>query len=89
MPTQLQQDMVALQDQVIKENYYVDLYQRALKAYNMTQEDIKNFAYNDAKIVDMTNSFWFELPESPAVRRDPFWALCNIAEHCFDDEVDE
>lgn len=89
MSTQIQQDAIKLQEQVFSEDYYIHLYTHALKTYGMTTEGVTAGEYEDAKIVNMANSFWFTLPDSMAIRRQPFYLLCDIAEHCFDGPDEE
>lgn len=89
MPTQIQQDMINLQEQILDNKYYDRLYARCLKEHDMSNESIKAAEHTDHEIVSMANTFWFELPDSPSIRTSEFFALCSIAEHCFDGGEDQ
>ena len=45
-----------------------------------------------SEIVSYWNSFWFALPDSGNIRRDPFFQICDIAENIsnpefFDEDI--
>lgn len=89
MPTEIQRNAQELQCAIIDNDYYVKLYSAALKRHGMTADGVDEAEFTDAKLVDMANTFWFALPDSPSIRREPFFQLCNIAEHCFDGPEDD
>lgn len=82
--TNLQQQMKDLQEQIIRTDYYVDLYHNCLYAASVCPELVKLGHLENDKIVELANDFWIALPDDPAIRRAPFFLLCDIAEHCFD-----
>ena len=82
--TQIQRDMAELQTQILDEGYYVGYYARALRKHGMTVDSIRESEVGDKQIVNMANTFWFNLPDGPEIRTPEFFALCKIAEHCFD-----
>jgi len=86
---QLQQDTAEVQKAIFEQQYYVQLYNSVLTRAGMTAGGVEAGEYSDSKLVNMANDFWFALPDSPAIRRAPFFQLCNIAEHCFDEPDEE
>lgn len=82
--TTLKEQMQELQKRVLAEDYYSLLYAVTLAKHDMMPVGVIMGQYSDAKIIDMCNDFWLDLPDSPEVRTGPFWLLCDIAEHCFD-----
>lgn len=98
--TKFQLQMKQLQMQVIDDCYYENIYNSCLKKHEMSRIGVRDYSYSDAKIVDLANDFWLDLPDSIAIRTGPFWLLCElceaspsdiassdaIAEHCFDEE---
>lgn len=81
----LQQMLKELQHQVHWDSYYVDIFNLNMAKHQITTVGIVNGFYSDAKIIDFANDFWLDLPDDPVIRTGPFWLLCDIAEHCFDD----
>ena len=88
MTTQIQRDMTELQTQILDNGYYVGYYARALRKHGMTVESIREAEHPDKQLVEMANTFWFDLPDGPEIRTEEFFALCKIAEHCFDGPED-
>lgn len=84
--TNIQQAMIDLQQQIMDNDYYVELYDLSLIGNQMHFDGITEEEYSDDQIINLCNDFWLALPDSPSIRRQPFFALCDIAEHCFDDE---
>ena len=89
MSTEIQKQAMELQDAVYKQKYYIPLYEKALGKHGMSVASIDQAEFTDKQLVSMANTFWFALPDSPVIRQDPFFMLCRIAEHCFDDEAPE
>ena len=81
--TTLQQQIISLQQQILREDYYTLLYSKTLAKHDMMPIGICHVEYSDAKIIDMCNDFWLDLPDTPEIRREPFFLLCDIAEHVF------
>jgi hypothetical protein len=50
----------------------------------MSVESIEQMEYDDRVLIEVCNDFWFALPDTNAVRREPFFALCDLAEQIFD-----
>lgn len=84
--TKLQQQMNELVKAIYAQDYYIDLFVLNMNKHSMGVCGCAEFEYSDAKIIDFANDFWLDLPDDPAIRTGPFWLLCDIAEHCFDDE---
>lgn len=82
-PTPIQQQARALQGRIYSEQYYVKLWEASLALLFMTPDALVTFFYTDAELIDLCNEFWSALPDSPVIRRGPFWDLCNIAENIF------
>mgnify|MGYP000712854613 CR=1 FL=1 len=62
--------------QIYTHDYYVDVFQKCAsfnteKVYNYTDEE---------RICSFWNNFWFALPDTNAIRRDPFFLICDLAE---------
>lgn len=85
MITPIQQQMKHLQEQIINTDYYADLYHNCLYAASVYPDMVKLGHLDDSKIVEIANDFWLALPDSAAIRRAPFFLLCDIAEHCFEE----
>jgi len=84
MTTPIQRQAMELQDAIFAEVYYERIYLAALGKHNMSTASIDQSEFTDEQLVSMANTFWFALPDSPSIRREPFFQLCSIAEHCFD-----
>lgn len=82
--SQIQQDAIKLQEEIFEKQYFVQLYLQALGKHNMSTASIDQSEFTDEQIIDMANTFWELLPDSPTIRREPFYLLCDIAEHLFD-----
>lgn len=87
--TPIQQAMIDLQQQIYDSDYFLDTYDRVVKQNNMFQLWIGKGSYPDDTIIMFCNNFWLALPDSPSIRRQPFFALCDIAEKCFDEGEEE
>ncbi|WP_407306968.1 hypothetical protein [Acinetobacter sp.] len=70
--------------EVNEQHYYPQLFAEILVAHDMGPDGIASESYEDKKIIHMCHDFWEALPDSPSIRREPFFALCNIAERIFD-----
>lgn len=81
----ISEKVIKLQGQIFEKGYYKDEYLGSLARYNMTTASIEQQTHSDKDLIEMVNHFWLELPESREVRRDPFWLVCDIAEHIFDE----
>lgn len=89
MTTDIQRKAIDLQQAVFDNDYFKHLYLASLGKHNMSTASIDQSEFSDSEIVSMANTFWFALPDSHACRREPFWQLCDIAEHCFDGEPED
>ena len=81
MTTTVQEQMKQLVDAIAMEQYFVPLFKATMSGHGMTIDGVKAEEYSDSKIVDMVNDFWFELPDSPTIRRIPFGLVCDIAQN--------
>lgn len=82
--TEIQQKFKDVIAAVYKEKYFVVEFEAALADHKMTVANANDCEYTDNQIVNMCNDFWEGLPDSPAIRRPPFFQLCDIAENIFD-----
>lgn len=80
--------MLAVQFAVFANDYYTSIYLSALGKHGMSVDSVKAGRHSDAEIVRVANTFWEWLPDTSAIRREPFFALCDIAEHVFDELED-
>jgi hypothetical protein len=69
-----------LQSQIYSTQYYVELYQDALRKNVMSNQGVEQHAYESDALSEMLNDFWFSLPDSPAIRTGPFFLLCDLCE---------
>lgn len=69
-----------LQKQIYTDEYYVHLYQNALREHKMTNTGIEKHEYSQTALNNMLNDFWFSLPDSQAIRTGPFFFLCDLCE---------
>jgi hypothetical protein len=82
----LKTEMAKLQHQIFENDYYLEVYHESLEAYKVTDEMIANHSVDEHTIVSICNRMWMDLPDCRAIRREPFFKLCDIAEHVFDDD---
>jgi hypothetical protein len=74
------QSVAALQAQIYSDQYYVELYQDALRSNSLSSEGVERGAYTSGVLSEMLNDFWFSLPDSPVIRTGPFSLLCDLCE---------
>lgn len=65
---------------VYAHDYYVDLF-KSTREFYIQREMKMNTPY-------FWNDFWIALPDNAAIRRAPFWDICNLAEQIYDTERD-
>lgn len=85
-PQTIEARVVALQNHIFKSKYYLDLWCTALIKSNMSVETINQHEHTARELVLLCNDFWESLPDTPAIRRAPFFELCDIAENIFDSD---
>lgn len=85
MNTDLQNQMASLQKSILDEDYYSARYIHVVANQKMTVEGIANKEYTDPQLITLAHYFWEALPDSPQIRRGPFFQLCDIAERIFDE----
>jgi len=61
---------------VYAHDYYVDIF-KTVRQYYIDRNMKMNTPY-------FWNDFWIELPDIAAIRRAPFWDICNLAEQIYD-----
>lgn len=81
MTTEIQTKVIKLQRMIIDEQYYVQLWRGLLVARNISETMIGY--HSDHELILLCQAMWEALPDSPDIRRHPFFQLCNIAEHIF------
>lgn len=74
---------IALHNRIFETDYYVDLYAVILAENEMSTVNFSTEDYSDAELITMWNDFWAALPEDKAIRREPFFELCNLAEEIY------
>lgn len=67
-------------EQIIEENYYDSAFVDLI--YDNGFTDVHSFyECTDAAIIDeIYSKFWWSLPDHRIIRRDPFFAICDIIE---------
>lgn len=68
----------ALVDKVFAYDYYVHIFQKLDLEYIDQKKD--------QQTAEFWNDFWIYLPDHPAIRREPFFDICDIAERIYDVE---
>lgn len=63
--------------QIYSKDYYVEVFQKCA-SYNT--EKVYNYT-DETQITSFWNKFWFSLPDSKSIRRDPFFLICDLAEY--------
>lgn len=71
----IKQRSLEIQKQIYDNRYYTSIYNNLLMKSYMHFETA-----SDADIISFWNDFWFELPDSPAIHRVPFYDICDICE---------
>jgi hypothetical protein len=74
---------IALEVQIFELDYYTSLYETVLGDRQLS-------LLTDAEISLVMNQFWGDLPDNAAIRRRPFFDLCDLCveleEEYYDDE---
>lgn len=81
----LQNRVAALQKRIFDEDYYTELWLRALNEHGSSTLTIDQGEHSDKELIELANTFWWCLPDSPVIRRGPFFELCDVAELCYSD----
>ena len=84
--TSIQQRSKDLSMKIFTRAYYVHLYLEVLTKSGIQPSAIEKCELDDQKLIKMWNAFWLKLPDSPQIRRDPFFDLCDICEEIFADQ---
>jgi len=83
---------VSVIDKVFMKDYYVSIFSRVLESKNMSLEQLVDMNDPEA-ICTFWNVFWFALPDSMNIRREPFFEICDLAEGSYlipeDDYIEE
>jgi hypothetical protein len=63
-------------NQIYNQDYYVPTFEKCAsfdvdKVYNYTNEEL---------ICSFWSDFWYHLPDTPNIRRTPFFLVCDLAE---------
>lgn len=80
----LQQKHQECVNAVYANDYYLKIFAKVLESRGYTQESVMNIDGWDIPL--FWNDFWFELPDSPAIHRSPFYDICDLCEEEIDDE---
>lgn len=81
----IREQSATVANEILKSQYFVPLFQQALYVHKMTIESVIDQQEDDASLIEMWNTFWFALPDSGSIRRGPFFVVCELAEHVFDE----
>lgn len=82
--TDIKHAAMKVQDAIYKEEFYIRLYEATLAKHNMSVASIDQSEFSDKQLILMMNDFWEALPDSPVIRRAPFFALCDICEEIYE-----
>jgi len=85
--TSIQEKSRDLLTKIYSEDYYLSQFNVTLKRSGLTSEMVKNAELSDGILVSLWNTFWFALPDTSEIHRDPFFDLCDLAESGYDDDV--
>lgn len=61
-------------------DYYRDVLAKSVTDHGMTMAGIASHQYSSEALAAMLNTFWSRLPDSPSIRRHPFFDLCDLCE---------
>lgn len=78
-PTEYREKTRVLINKIHAYDYYVKLWNGTLNG--VSEEAFLN--QNVETICNQLNDFWFALPDNGAIRREPFFLLCELAEFEF------
>ena len=81
MTTAYQIRSAAVQVQVISTDFYTSTYHACLKQQGMTQVDVEKMLYSNAKLNALWEEFWWKLPDTKVIRREPFFMICDLCEN--------
>lgn len=79
--TSIQTSFSELIAAIHREQYFVPLFEATMAGHGMDVDSADAGLFDDGAIIDMVNDFWFELPDSPTIRRIPFGLVCDIAQN--------
>ena len=81
MSTQTYQERsAAAQAQIYSTGYYTNRYEACLKKHGMTRIDVEKKLYTAPKLHALWEEFWWQLPDSPSIRVEPFFMICDLCE---------
>lgn len=69
-----------LQEHIMNEDYFHDVYEIALANAGMNKRGVAYSSYTNEALNNMLNNFWFELPDTQTIRREPFFRLCELCQ---------
>lgn len=72
--------VAALSQRVAQLDYYPTIWQRVMLAHGMTNQGIAEQLYEHQALAEAVFDFWDALPDTMAIRRDPFFDLCDLCE---------
>lgn len=78
--TNIQDKSASVQLQIFAEDYYTQRYQECLKKTGITRIDVEKKLCSSDKLHSLWEAFWWSLPDSPSIRREPFFSICDICE---------
>lgn len=74
-----QRRVADLQKWIYDSGYYPELWEQALAVCDrMSKVDIEKQLYGPLELHVALNEFWCDLPDDPAIRRGPFFELCDL-----------
>lgn len=65
---------------IVSDDFFVDLWHRALRENGMTVVGFEQQLYSDEMVHDALFEFWDLLPDSPAIQTSTFHAICDLCD---------
>lgn len=89
MATTYQVRSAAAQVEVFSKDFYTSTYHACLKQLGMTQTDVEKMIYPNSKLNSLWEEFWWKIPDSTSIRREPFFMICDLCEDidCLEDQT--
>lgn len=78
MSSPIQNESADVLREVLSKNYYVHLLPVCFAKYQINMNDILEYKCSDDTLISFWNKFWFSLPDSPAIRIQPFYRICDL-----------
>lgn len=83
---EFRQAVQVLQAHIHVADYYFNRYEKCLERNGMTFLSVAEKKHAPQYLMTLLNEFWDALPDSPHIRVEPFFTLCDL---CSTDVYDE